>query len=248
MVYLKIHNLLRNGINSGLYRPTESLPAEVSLARQLNVSRNTLRKALKMLQEEGLLECRHGAGNFISQKCVHVDFLQGLKGFSEIVREEKLTAKNTILKFEMRSASPEIANALAIKFKDSVYFISRLRSVNDRPVELENSWISAKRFTDLTLEWINESLYCYFEKHCHISMLGAYLHYSPLLPSIEIAALLNIRKNMPIIKVQSQSVDSMNIPFLYSENYTNSLEYPIKMFVPRRDVAVSVNAMAATAS
>lgn len=235
MVYLKVHNLLKNGINAGFYRHGESLPAEIDLARQLNVSRNTLRKALKILQDDGFLECRHGAGNFVSDKGINVNFLQNLKGFSEIAGEAKMAAKNNVLKFEIQSASPEIANALALKFKEQVYFISRLRCVNGSPVELENSWISAKRFTDLTLESVKCSLYDYFEKHCNLHISGAYLHYSPLLPSVEISTLLNIRKDTPIIKVQSRSVDIMNLPVLFSENYNNFLEYPIKMFVPRQN-------------
>ncbi len=238
MVYLKVHNLLKNGIHAGFYRQGDSLPSEVDLARQFNVSRNTLRKALKMLRDAGFLECRQGAGNFICYKHSPVGFLNDLKGFSEIFGDEKITAKSNVLKFEIQSASPVIANALAINFRDKVYFISRLRCVNGSPVELENSWISAGRFTDLTLENVNGSLYHYFEKRCQVRMAGAYLHYSPLLAPVEVSNILNIKKNMPIIKVQSQSVDMMNIPFLFSENYTNFLEYPVRMFVPRQRVAL----------
>lgn len=240
MVYLKVHDLLKSGIHAGFYRQGESLPAETDLARQFQVSRNTLRKALKMLRDAGFLECRQGAGNFVSHKNRHVDFLKNLKGFSEIVGDADITAKNRVLKFEIQLASPIIANALAIKFRDNVYYLSRLRYVNGLPVELENSWISADRFGDLTLDSVNGSLYHYFEKTRHIHVSGAYLHFSPLLPPGDVADLLNISRNMPIIKVQSQCVDMLNVPFLFSENYTNFLEYPIKMFVPRHNLGCPI--------
>lgn len=234
MVYLKVYHQLKNGINTGFYRQGESLPAEVDLARQFDVSRNTLRKALKMLQNGGFLRCRQGAGNFVSCKSANADFLQNSQGFSEIIQSDKTTAKSHVLKFEIQLASPVIANALAIKFKEQVYFISRVRFINDSPAELENSWISAEKFPDLTLKYIKGSLYDYFENKCRVHMSGTYLHYSPLLPSREIAALLKIDKEMPVIKVQSQSVDMWNVPFLFSENYTNFLEYPLKIFVSRK--------------
>lgn len=240
MVYLNVHQLLKSGIMAGYYQQGERLPSEVDLASQFNVSRNTLRKALKLLQNAGFIECRHGAGNFVSQKGANINFLYNLKGFSEIVGTPEISASSQVLKFEIQPATPAIANALALKFKDQVYYISRLRCLNDLPVELENSWVSAEKFPDLTLSYVNGSLYDYFENICQVSISGAFLHYSPLQPSAELSILLNLNKNTPIIKVQSQSVDRMNRPFLYSENYTNFLEYPIKMFVPRKHVTPSL--------
>ncbi|WP_158612362.1 GntR family transcriptional regulator [Erwinia psidii] len=239
MVYLKIYFLLKNSINAGFLINRDSLPSENELARQFDVSRNTLRKALKMLEKDGLLEKRHGSGNFISDNVTAMNDLTGLKGFSEIMANDNKKIKNDILHFEVQTASPIIANALAIHFNEKVWFISRLRWIDDAPVELENTWISVNKFPELTLRHARGSLYHYIENYCHVSISGAYIHYSPLIPSGEIASLLKLKKNNPVIRVQSQSVNTCSIPVIFSENYSNSLDYPVRFFVPRKNIAAS---------
>ncbi len=54
--------ILRNGLRTG-----DPLPSEVSLASQLNVSRNSVRESVKVLETFGLLETRVGAGLFVGQ-------------------------------------------------------------------------------------------------------------------------------------------------------------------------------------
>jgi len=60
VVYKDIVNLLKNKIGSPTYSIGDILPPENELAELYNVSRNTLRKALKVLEDEELIERRHG--------------------------------------------------------------------------------------------------------------------------------------------------------------------------------------------
>ncbi|STS92323.1 GntR family transcriptional regulator [Klebsiella variicola] len=69
MVYKNIVNLLKNKINSPFYNIGDLLPAEKRVGRNFMMfSRNTLRKALKTLEEDGLIERRHGSGTWIRNK------------------------------------------------------------------------------------------------------------------------------------------------------------------------------------
>ena len=62
----KIIREIKNLINSGQIAPGSRLPGERSLANLLNVSRSSLREALRALSILGVIENRHGDGNFIS--------------------------------------------------------------------------------------------------------------------------------------------------------------------------------------
>lgn len=63
--YAMAYNKLLSMIRSGLYPEGSKLPTEPLLAEQLGISRSTLRQALALLQEDGILEARKGIGNFV---------------------------------------------------------------------------------------------------------------------------------------------------------------------------------------
>lgn len=58
---------IRNMIDSGELHPGDRLPAERSLAEMFGVSRTTVREAIKVLAESGVLESRQGAGTFVTE-------------------------------------------------------------------------------------------------------------------------------------------------------------------------------------
>ncbi|GAA0085930.1 GntR family transcriptional regulator [Clostridium sp. CTA-7] len=64
-LYIKIYDKILKNIQEGIYREENKLPNETKLAKQMGVSRMTLRQSLKMLQEDGFIESRKGVGNFL---------------------------------------------------------------------------------------------------------------------------------------------------------------------------------------
>lgn len=67
-VYEKIVQEIRNSIFKGDLKPGDRLPSERTLAEQLNVSRTSVREAIKLLSAENLVEVRHGHGTFIASR------------------------------------------------------------------------------------------------------------------------------------------------------------------------------------
>ncbi len=64
--YLAIANAIRERIADGTYRPGQQLPASAALAKEHGVALMTVRQALGILQLEGAIEARHGAGTFVA--------------------------------------------------------------------------------------------------------------------------------------------------------------------------------------
>lgn len=63
--HVKIYDRLYELIQNQTYPPGSQLPSEPDLAEKMNVSRMTLRKALALLQEDGLIQNIRGKGNFV---------------------------------------------------------------------------------------------------------------------------------------------------------------------------------------
>lgn len=64
-LYAVVYNKILRMIQDGLYPENSKLPSEPLLAEQMEVSRSTLRQALKLLQEDGIIEAKGGVGNFV---------------------------------------------------------------------------------------------------------------------------------------------------------------------------------------
>lgn len=72
-VYIKIHNQLKKDIENKKYAVGARIPAERKLALEFNVSRMTLRQAIKTLEDEGILERRLGSGTYVASQKVKKD-------------------------------------------------------------------------------------------------------------------------------------------------------------------------------
>src|SRR5690348_7231843 len=67
-LHARIAAQVRHDVRVGHYRPGQRLPAEVAFARQLGVSRGTVRQAFSALLSEGLLQTVPGRGTFVSDR------------------------------------------------------------------------------------------------------------------------------------------------------------------------------------
>jgi GntR family transcriptional regulator len=65
-IYLQLMEQVKHAIETGALRPGEQLPGIRPLAEQLVINPNTVAKAYRELEHEGILELRHGAGAFVS--------------------------------------------------------------------------------------------------------------------------------------------------------------------------------------
>jgi GntR family transcriptional regulator len=65
-IYLQLMEQVKHAIETGAVRPGEQLPGIRPLAEELVINPNTVAKAYRELEHEGVIELRHGAGAFIS--------------------------------------------------------------------------------------------------------------------------------------------------------------------------------------
>ena len=65
-IYLQLMEQVKHSIETGALRPGEQLPGIRPLAEQLVINPNTVAKAYRELEHEGVIELRHGAGAFVS--------------------------------------------------------------------------------------------------------------------------------------------------------------------------------------
>ena len=92
--------------------PGEKLPNELELARELGISRTTLREAVRALTERGVLEIRRGKGTFVSERVEHLedfgfDKLGGMRGRLRDLFELRAVFEPSAARLACRRATPE---------------------------------------------------------------------------------------------------------------------------------------------
>ena len=66
-IYLQLMEQVKHAIETGALRPGEQLPGIRPLAEELVINVNTIAKAYRELEHEGVIELRHGSGAFVSE-------------------------------------------------------------------------------------------------------------------------------------------------------------------------------------
>jgi GntR family transcriptional regulator len=157
-IWARIEASLRTRIESGELGPGQRLPAERDMARQLGVSRMTVRQALAALADRGLVERGVGQGTFVSG-AGKVEYPVGQDtGLTAIVGRHGLVAGARVLEARERGASAPVAAALEIPEDAEVVRLRRLRSAGGRPISIEDDWFPAHRVPGLLERDLSGSL------------------------------------------------------------------------------------------
>ena len=154
--YLAIAEKLKHEIETGEYQPNDQLPKEFDLARSYNVSRITVRNAMKELESQGLIYRIQGAGTYVKERnLMHatVDSNQ-----LELINLKKYKLK--LLDFEVGQVIPKITEALNVQPYDIVYTIKRVAmATNKQLVAFQKICIPAKVIQGLNMEMMESSIY-----------------------------------------------------------------------------------------
>ena len=115
--------------------PGERLVAEPELARQLGVSRATLREAMRTFEGQGLIRRRQGVGTFVVGHPQVIDSgLEVLQSIEALANKIELDVSMGDLRISKISASKEQAEALKVETGSNLVHVSRVILAEDRPV------------------------------------------------------------------------------------------------------------------
>lgn len=158
--YLEIQNLLLQRIKNGDYQEGQLIPKEVDLAEQLNVSRPTVRHAIRNLVQGGYLERRKKRGTIVTQTKIKQQFTHVIESYNTEIQNNGLVAKTQVLNFSTEKANDEVAEALTIKPNTEVYKLVRLRSADNKPVVFVITYLPITQLPDLQkIDFTHHSLY-----------------------------------------------------------------------------------------
>lgn len=137
--YLQIHARLHDRITSGQWPAGSSLPSQRELADEFGVSLMTLRQALQLLIDDGLVDTRHGSGTYVAARYSYD--LGHLRSFATDLAGQGAEISTRLLSAQT-VAPPEPVGA-RLGGPAVVLRLRRLRLVGGRPLILQTSYLPA---------------------------------------------------------------------------------------------------------
>lgn len=147
-VYLAIADALREHVNSKKLVPHTRLPTEPELARRYGAARETVRRALAKLEEDGVVYRRQNVGTFVAEPRVDQD-LDQLFSFTEYMVFRGLEPGSVPLVAEVVSitdAASPVLHYLGLKVGARTIHLRRLRTGSNEPLVIASTWLPESRF------------------------------------------------------------------------------------------------------
>lgn len=146
-IYIQIADQLRQNIHQGVYQIGEQLPTETKLAEQFAVNRHTLRQAIALLKNEGLLRIDRGRGTFVAAKTIRYAIGKRVR-YNQTLKAQGWQARFQLLRVLNVPADNAIAKGLEIPYGQPVALIERLGLADEEPISVGTGYFPLKRFPD----------------------------------------------------------------------------------------------------
>lgn len=236
-----IANQIRDKIlNTQELTPNQALKTEVELCKEYNVSKMTLKKAIDILVDEGLVYKQRGVGTFVKNltesplnniRDRYKD--QNLTGFS--ASHKGLDVHTQVLEYTIIPASDFISEQLGIDPSDFVYYIKRLRFLDGAPNVLEETYMPLDLIPGLKLAHAETSIYSYIENTLQLKVASSHISICAKKSSKEIAGYLDLEPGEPIVAVTQTAFLSNGQLFEYSTCYHRYDVYEFHTVIVKKD-------------
>ncbi len=215
---------------SGLV-PDDPLPQERELAERYQVSRSTVRQALKSLADEGRIYSVRGRGTFITSQRISKD--TRLTSFSEDMQARGLLPGTRLLHAEQVPATPEMAARLELEAGAPVLHLERLRLADGFPMCLEDIWLSARMYPGLLHQDLERPLYRIFSASYNTRIDRAEQKISAQLLEGDVADLLNVPHGSAALVVSRRGFDEKGRVAEYGRSFYRADRYDFELTVSR---------------
>lgn len=214
-LWKQVHAVLADEIEQGKYPPGYRLPAESRLSDRFSVNRHTVRRALKALQEQGLIRTEQGLGSVVQNPTLEYSVSERTR-FSENMRSNKASARSVYLHGDLIRADDRLARNLQLPRLAEVIHIEMLGVADGKklyvssgffPFEPMRGLLDAFRASgSLTQAFAACGVQDYFRKSSRITARQA---------ETADADLLELPRKHPLLVVEYVNVDEKGRPIEY---------------------------------
>lgn len=198
-LYLQVRDLLVGKIAGGEWKPGGTLPNEVDLARDLNVSPGTVRRALEQMEDERLIHRRQGRGTFVAD---HTSEELAIR-YTNIRNSSGVRIAGQVAHSGCRrgEASDIEQKRLRLRLAAGVTRIHRVREYQDTPFMVEDAALPESLFPGLADQKEIPHRITLLAQQYGILLGRAEEHVRIVLADDQVARELSIAKKTPVLQL-----------------------------------------------
>ncbi len=192
---VSVQDELKQRIDRGEFPAGARLPSEPELAAELQVSRATLREALRAMELEGLLRRRQGSGTFVADHPRVANSLDVNFGVTDAIRAAGMTAGIARARHWVEPASAGEAAMLELEPGQDVVVVERVRTAEGKPVVLSRDLFPSRLLAghdQAVAEMLERSIYEVLERDLGIVISHGVARFRPVRADSAVAGQLGV--------------------------------------------------------
>ena len=166
--YKEVYNDIREKITNGTFKAREFLESESELARKYSYSKDTIRKALSMLELDGYIQKIKGKNSMVLENGRFKNSLSNLRTSKELNKIENIATN--LVELDVVSGIKEIMDIFEVSEDVSFYKVSRIRILDGEALEYETTYFDRRIVPFLDKKIAENSTYDYLEKKLHLKI------------------------------------------------------------------------------
>ena len=198
-------------MSSGEYAAGRLLPSESDLSAEFSVSRVTVRKALELLRDEGLVSARQGFGWFVAGETVRQP-LARLSTIEDQMRDSGVRPERRVLEFAFEKAPRDVARALGAQ---QTLRVKRVNMANGDPFAIVTVWCAADLAQHLSRADVERSP---FYELLDVPLSGASQTIGADAATADEATLLRVPNGSPVLRCVRTTTDTTGRVVLVSHH------------------------------
>ncbi len=232
-LYYQLEIALRGSIEAGDF-PDRRLPTEAELGRQYQVSRLTVRSALRRLEEDGLIERRRARGTFVCRGALDKLVRDDRLSFEEDLRRHGGEIAVEVLAIEETEAPPLVMEGLQLVPHSRVVRVRRLGRINNKPLWLERRYYPLEFGLKLSKEiFLEVSANPVIRRALGVRVKSARMRVDAAVATLDEARQLQVSKGHPLLVTQQVSHDADGRAFQFLWSAFRGDRYAVTLTLPQ---------------
>jgi len=232
-LYFQFKQHLLQQFGNDEFQCGHSLPPEMDLVKDFQISRATVRRALHEMEHDGYINRIPGKGTFVLRTRIKRG-LTRMSSFSEDMRERGQTVSSQVIEASWKVPPLYISEQFQTPENEPLMYIYRLRLADNLPIALSRSYLKIPENIEISLSDLREtpSIWSLLE-HRGVLLIETDKLMEASLANKEQARLLDIPVGTALLQVEGMAYSTNHIPLEYSVILNSGERYKYMIHLER---------------